>query len=102
MKWIKKLKAKLNKAPFFIKEHWPQYYAMYPDELFEKRFKVHVLVNPLVGEIVELLHEGGFIYYYEVKRISYAKGGDWGPFSNRQFDLQYYGKVKVKKISINF
>lgn len=95
MRWISKLKAKLNNVPFFIKEHWPQFYALYPEELLYTRFKVIILNRSSVGDIVDLLVEGKFIYRYEVKRISYAQGDDWGGYSNKQFDLQYHSKRKA-------
>jgi hypothetical protein len=94
---IKKIKARINNAPFFIKEHWPQYYPQCGyDFLGDKRFTVIMFDHySKEGDLVEVLKLDNIIHSYKITRISYAKGGDWGMFSNKQFDLQYYSTKKI-------
>ena len=92
---LRLISAKINKVPFFISEHWPQYHASFPDELLKGQFKVIILNRANVGDVVELLERGNFIFSYKVVSVGFLKGGDWGPYSNKTFDLQYHSK-KVK------
>jgi hypothetical protein len=98
MKFLKKLKARINGAPFFIKEHWPQYYPQCGyDFLGDKRFTVTLFDHySKEGDVVEVLTLGEKIHRYTITRISYAPGGDWGPYSNKQFDLLYHSTIKMK------
>ena len=95
MKLIRKLLAKMNNAPFFVKKHWPQYYASCPEDLLNGRFKVIILNRSNVGDIVDFLIEGNYVFKYKVKKISFAQGGDWGCYSNKQFDLEYHSRYKA-------
>lgn len=96
MKWFKKILANWNKAPFFIKEHWPQYYTQCGYEfLGDKRFTVNIFDHySKVGDIVDVLKIGNTTHQYKITRVSYAEGGDWGCYSNKEFDLQYHSTCK--------
>ncbi len=86
------LKAKFFDAPFFLKEHWQQFYVIQKDPLLLKDRRYHVIIfdnHAKVGDVVNVLKESDKVHKYTITRISYAEGGDWGPYSNKQFDLQY-------------
>lgn len=98
MNLIKKIKAHLNKAPFFIKEHWPQYYPQATSYKFleDPSFTVTLFDHySKEGNVVPVLTKNGMAHYYLIKRISYAPGSDWGPYSNKQFDLQYHSSKRT-------
>jgi hypothetical protein len=94
---VLKLKAKFNDAPYFIKEHWPQYYPQCGyDFIGDKRFTVTLFEhNSNVGDVVEVLKLGNKVHRYKITRVSYAQGGDWGPYSNKEFDLQYHSTKTI-------
>lgn len=100
MKWIKKIKAKINKAPFFIKEHWPQYYPQCGYDFLGDKSLTVILFNhrSKVGDIVDVLKNEKVVHSYTIKRISYAPGGDWGPYDNTQYDLQYQSTKKAVNV----
>ena len=93
LKW----KCEKLSLPFFIKEHWPQYYPQMGYEFLENKEWTVKLFNhqAKVGDVVEVLKKGDTVVKYTIKRISYAPGSDWGVYSNKEFDLEFHSSYKL-------
>ncbi len=91
------LKAKFYDAPFFLKNHWQQFYLIQKEPLLlkDRRYQVIIFDNyAMVGDVVNVLKEDNKIHKYTITRISYADDQNI-TYSNKQFDLQYNSTMYV-------
>ena len=71
MKLLKKIKAKFNKAPFFIDQYWQPFWVDFnrDKKLFKGFSPVIFDNNSKVGDEVKLLTNGKVEHFYAVKKI---------------------------------
>jgi hypothetical protein len=91
------IKAKINKVPYSIKEHWLQYYAMGYKYKKDESLECIIFDNyAREGRVVDVFKRGNIVHKYTITNTGLLKGGDWGPYANNYFDLVYHSSVKSK------
>lgn len=86
MKFLRKMKAKKEGMPFFLKDFWPPFYQNYggkaPGKVLDWMYKARV------GDVIPVFWTSQKTHYYRLKCIGMASGSDH-VVSPYQFDLEY-------------
>ena len=91
MKMLRKLRARINKAPFFLRGFWPYYYSCMNKGKYDDNLSIMFDGFPAnVGDVIPLLQGGGQTHSYRVVNRWRMQGGDWGGVSNVKYDFEYH------------
>ena len=86
MKFLRKMKAKKEGVPFFLKDFWPPFYLSYggkaPGKVLDWMYKASV------GDVIPVFWTSEKTHYYKLTGLGVASGSDHieSPY---QFDLEY-------------